>query len=176
MQDPNQKLRRRLTNCTTRLLQIAWQKHKAVCSWGSKASKKHPFWTIYEAELVLSVWNAKRLNGFDAKFQEGQRSDISFEEFLARVEAIAHPGKSTLLKKQRSDAKRPSIAPGPFPPVCLWQVALVLIALAILVLLPVLFLAGGPIQSPLLNRSCHPSLSPSIWIQTHSQTVEEGEG
>lgn len=121
---------------------------------------------------MLSVWNAKRLNGFDAKFQEGQRS---FEEFLARVEAIAHPGKSTLLKKQRSDAKRPSIAPGPSPPVFLWQVALVLFALAILVLLPVLFLAGCPIEFPLLDRSC-PPLAPAIWIKTHSQTVEEGEG
>ena len=142
---------------------MAWQKHKAVCSLGSKASKKHPFWTIHEAELVLSIWNAKRLNGFDAKFQEGQRGDISFEEFLARVEAIAHPGKSTLLKKQRSDAKRSSIAPGPSPPVFLWQVVLVLFALAILVLLPVLFLAGGPIEFPLLDRYCHPPLAPAIW-------------
>ena len=162
---------------------MAWQKHKAARSLGSKASKKLPFWTIYEAELVLSVWKAKRLNGFNTKFQEGQRDDISFEEFVARVEAIAHPGKSSLLKMQRlcslildSHAKRPSIPPGLFPPVFLWQVVVVLIALAIVVPFPVLFLAGDTIEFPLLDRSCHLSLAPSIWLQIHSQTVEENEG
>ena len=170
-------MRQRLRKCTTRLLQVAWQKHKAACSWGSKASKQHPFWTIYEAELVLSVWNAKRLKGLKIKLQEGPRGDISFEEFLVRVEATVHPGKSCLLKKHRLSAKRPSIAPG-HSPIFLWQrwqVAAVLISPAILVLLPMPVLAGYTIKFAL--RYCHYSPTPSIWLQTHcfgAQTVEEG--
>ena len=167
-------MHRRLRKCTTRLLQVAWQKHKAACSWGSKSSKQLPFWTICEAELVLSVWNAKRLNGLKIKFQGGPRSDISFEEFLARVEAIAHPGKSSLIKKHRlfslpldSDAKRPSVAPESSPPVFLWQrwqVAVVSIALAILAMFPILLLklAGYIIKFGLYDRSCHLFPAPSI--------------
>jgi hypothetical protein len=172
-------LHRRLRKCTTRLLQVAWQKHKAACSWGCKASKQLPFWTIYEAGLVLSVWNAKRLNGLKIKFQKSPRSNISFEEFLAKVEAIAHPGKSSLMKKHQlfslsldSDAIRPSVAPESSPPVFLWQrwqVAAVSIALAILALLPILLLklAGCTINFGLHHRSCHSFPAPSIWLQTH---------
>lgn len=169
LQDSNQNLRRRLRNCTTRLLQVAFQKHKAACSWRSKASQRDPFWTISEARLVLSVWNATKLQGFDTKFQEGPRCDISFEEFLARVEAVAHPGKSSLCKKRRlsslpldSDAKRPSNAPGPSPVFLwqLWQVAVVYaFAGAILVLLNLQFVAGyTTVEFALQDRCYH--LSP----------------
>lgn len=136
-------MRRRLRNCNKRLLQISWQKHKAACSWGSKASKRQAFWKIDEAELVLTVWNATKMRGFDIKFQEGHRGDITFEEFLAKVEAVAHPGRSSLFKRHHDrltslplDARRPSIS----PTVVLWwrwKVVLAVIALAILVLLPV---------------------------------------
>ncbi len=108
---------------------------------------------------MLSVWNAKRLNRFDIKFQDGPHGDINFEEFLIRAEAIAHPGKSSLFKKHRMS----SHAPGSCRPVFLWQwwqVAVVLIALAILVLLPILFLAGDTRNFPLLDRFCHLSLAP----------------
>jgi hypothetical protein len=169
LQDSNKNLRRRLRNCTTRLLQVAWQKHKATCSWGSKASQRDPFWTIYEAGLVLSVWNATKLQGFDTKFQEGPRCDISFEEFLARVEAIAHPGKSSLFKKHRlsslplnSDAKRPSNAPEPSPVFLwqLWQVAVVFaFAGAILVLINLQDVVGCTTVEFALQDRCY-RLSP----------------
>ena len=169
LQESNQNLRRRLRNCTTRLLQVAFQKHKAACSWRSKASQRDPFWTISEARLVLSVWNATKLQGFDTKFQEGPRCDISFEEFLARVEAIAHPGKSSLSRKHRlsslpldSDAKRPSNAPGPSP-VFLWQrwqLAVVFaFAGALLVLLNLQIVAGYTVEFALQDR-CY-RLSPN---------------
>ena len=109
------------------------------------------------------------------KFREGPRGDISFEEFLSRVEAIAHPGKSSMFKKHRmsslpldTDTKRPSIATGPSPPVFLWQrwqVVVVLIALAILVLPPILLLAGYTINFALHDRSCHFSPARPIWLE-----------
>jgi hypothetical protein len=88
--------RRRLRNCTKRLLQIAWQRHKAACS---RESQRQPFWKIYEAELVLSVWNAVKRNGCDINLQGGPGG--SFAEFLARVESFSHPGKSSRFKKHQ---------------------------------------------------------------------------
>jgi hypothetical protein len=142
LQDSNRNLLRCLRNCTTRLLQISWQKHKAACSWEPEASRRQPFWKIYEAGLVLSVWNATQLNGFDIKFQQGQRGAITLQEFLARVEAVAHPGKSSLLKKHRLsslplDARRPSMAPSSISLWQRWQMVVIIITVTILVLLPV---------------------------------------
>jgi hypothetical protein len=168
----SRNMRARLRRCTKRNLQIAWQKHKAACSCGSK---RQPFWKTYEAELVLILWNATKLNGFDIKLQNSQGGAITFERFLTQEEAVAHPGKSSLLKKNRSptlpsDAGRPSVAPCSAFLWRRWGAAAGNIALTISVLHPFVDVAGCTSkESALQDRSCH-FMPPAL--QTHSLHIQ----
>jgi hypothetical protein len=91
-------LRRRLRKCTKRLLQVAWQKHKTIHTWGFQ---RQSFWNIPEAQSVLFAWRASKLTDSDSF--EG---DVAFNtaEFLKKAEFVAHPGKSSLFKHHRYSA------------------------------------------------------------------------
>ena len=70
-------------------------------------SQQQPFWKIYEAKLVLSIWNTVKLNRY-ASIQE--RRSSSYSEFLApvmsQVESFSHPGKSSLFRVKKHQPLR----------------------------------------------------------------------
>ena len=105
-------MRRRLRNCTKRLLQIAWQKHKTMCS---TESRRQSFWRISEAQLVLSAWKREKLIRFDSVHVEGDMARFS-DDFLSNVEALPHPGRSSLFKKRNMYGHRASSVTKSEPP------------------------------------------------------------
>jgi hypothetical protein len=171
LQDSTRNMRARLRRCTKRNLQIAWQKHKAACSCGSK---RQPFWKTYEAELVLILWNATKLNGFDIKLQNSQGGSITFERFLTQEEAVAHSGKSSHFKENRSstlpcDARRPSIAPCSAFLWRRWRAAAGNIAVTFLVLHPFVDVKGCTSKESALQDRYY--LMPPA-SQTHSSYIQ----